>query len=140
MEDSNIPVLRLSELYLIAAEAAVKLNNNDKAVKYLDAIVSRANPERTVQGKTVTLDDVLLERRKELFGEGHRFFDALRNHQTIVRKESTKEFPEIAETSHLKMVDESVSFDWNYYRVVLPIPKAEMNSNPNMQQNPTYGD
>ena len=93
MEDSNIPVLRLSELYLIAAEAAVKLNNNDKAVKYLDAIVSRANPEKTVQGKTVTLDDVLLERRKELFGEGHRFFDALRNHQTIVRKESTKEFP-----------------------------------------------
>ena len=140
VEDSNIPVLRLSELYLIAAEAAVKLNNNDKAVKYLDAIVSRANPEKTVQGKTVTLDDVLLERRKELFGEGHRFFDALRNHQTIVRKESTKEFPEIAETSHLKMVDESVSFDWNYYRVVLPIPKAEMNSNPNMQQNPTYGD
>ena len=64
MEDSNIPVLRLSELYLIAAEAAVKLNNNDKAVKYLDAIVSRANPEKTVQGKTVTLDDVLLERRK----------------------------------------------------------------------------
>lgn len=45
----------------------------------------------------------------------------------IVRKESTKEFMEIAETSHLKMVDESVSFDWNYYRVVLPIPKAEMN-------------
>ena len=82
----------------------------------------------------------MMERRKELFGEGHRFFDALRNNQTIVRKESTKEFPEIAETSHLKMVDESVSFDWNYYRVVLPIPKAEMNSNPNMQQNPTYGD
>ena len=48
MEDSNIPVLRLSELYLIAAEAAAKLNNNDKAVKYLDAIVSRANPEKTV--------------------------------------------------------------------------------------------
>lgn len=38
------------------------------------------------------------------------------------------------------LVDKSVSFDWNYYRVVLPIPKAEMNSNPNMQQNPTYGD
>ena len=50
------------------------------------------------------------------------------------------DFPVLAESSHLKMVDESVSFDWNYYRVVLPIPKAEMNSNPNMQQNPTYGD
>lgn len=61
MEDSNIPVLRLSELYLIAAEAAVKLNNNDKAVKYLMRwLPGRANPEKTVQGKTVTLDDVLL--------------------------------------------------------------------------------
>lgn len=140
MEDSNIPVLRLSELYLIAAEAATKLNNNDKAVKYLDAIVNRANPAKSVQGKTVTLDDVLLERRKELFGEGHRFFDALRNHKTIVRKESTKKFPEISDTQHLKMVDESISFDWNYYRVVLPIPKAEMNSNFNMEQNPVYGD
>lgn len=140
IEDSNIPVLRLSELYLIAAEAAVKVGDNAKAVKYLDAIVNRANPEKTVVGKTVTLDDVLLERRKELFGEGHRFFDALRNHKTIVRKESTKEFPEISDTEHLKMVDESMSFDWNYYRVVLPIPKAEMNSNPNMVQNPTYGD
>lgn len=140
VEDSNIPVLRLSELYLIAAEAAVKLNDNAKAEKYLDAIVNRANPEKSVKGKAITLDDVLIERRKELFGEGHRFFDALRNHQTIVRKESTKEFPEIANTQHLKMVEESVSFDWNYYRVVLPIPKAEMNSNPNMEQNPVYGD
>ncbi|WP_418697975.1 RagB/SusD family nutrient uptake outer membrane protein [Bacteroides sp.] len=140
VEDSNIPVLRLSELYLIAAEAAVKAGDNAKAVKYLDAIVNRANPEKTVVGKTITLDDVLLERRKELFGEGHRFFDALRNHKTIVRKESTKKFPEISETEHLKMVDESMSFDWNYYRVVLPIPKAEMNSNANMVQNPTYGD
>lgn len=139
VEDSNIPILRLSELYLIAAEAAVKLNDNDKAVKYLDAIVHRANPGKTMKGEKVTLTDVLLERRKELFGEGHRFFDALRNHQTIVRREATKDFPEIAETSHLKMPDESMSFDWNYYRVVLPIPKAEMNSNPNMKQNPTYG-
>lgn len=140
VEDANIPVFRLSELYLIAAEAAVKLDNNDKAVEYLDAIVSRANPANTVKGKTVVLDDVLLERRKELFGEGHRFFDALRNHRTIVRKESTKVFPKIAETSHLAMADESVSFDWNYYRIVLPIPKAEMNANPNMRQNPVYGD
>lgn len=139
-EDANIHVLRLSETYLIAAEAAVKLNNNEKAVKYLDAIVNRANPEKTVKGKTITLDDVLLERRKELFGEGHRMFDAIRNHKRIERKESTKKFPEIADTEHLAMQEESMSFDWNYYRVVLPIPKAEINANGNMQQNPGYGD
>ena len=125
---------------MIDEEEDEKINKNEKEVKYMDEMVRSEKKEKKVKGKKVKLDDVMLERSKELFGEGHRFFDALRNHQTIVRKESTKEFPEIAETSHLKMVDESVSFDWNYYRVVLPIPKAEMNSNPNMQQNPTYGD
>lgn len=125
---------------MIAAEAAVKLNNNDKAVKYLDAIVNRANPEKTVKGKTITLDDVLLERRKELFGEGHRMFDAIRNHKRIERTEATKTFPEIADTKHISMLEESMSFDWSYYRVVLPIPKAEINANPNILQNPGYGD
>ena len=139
-EDASIHVLRLSEVYLIAAEAAVKLNNNDKAVKYLDAIVNRANPEKTVKGKTITLDDVLLERRKELFGEGHRMFDAIRNHKRIERTEATKTFPEIADTKHISMLEESMSFDWSYYRVVLPIPKAEINANPNILQNPGYGD
>lgn len=139
VEDANIPVLRLSELYLIAAEAAVKLGNNDKAVTYLDAIANRANPDKTVKGKTITLDDVLLERRKELFGEGHRMFDAIRNGKRIERKESTKTFAEIASTEHLTMQAESMSFDWNYFRVVLPIPKGEMNSNANIEQNPEYG-
>jgi hypothetical protein len=38
------------------------------------------------------------------------------------------------------MLEESMSFDWSYYRVVLPIPKAEINANPNILQNPGYGD
>ena len=71
---NNVPLVRLSEVYLNAAEAAAKLGNqNDKAVEYLDAIVKRANPNKTVKGTTVTVDRVLLERRKELIGEGHRF-------------------------------------------------------------------
>ena len=121
-EDASIHVLRLSEVYLIRA------------------LVNPANPEKTVKGKTITLDDVLLERRKELFGEGHRMFDAIRNHKRIERTEATKTFPEIADTKHISMLEESMSFDWSYYRVVLPIPKAEINANPNILQNPGYGD
>lgn len=136
--DANIYVLRLSELYLIAAEAAVKQSDNANAVKYLDAIVHRANPAKSVQGKTVTLDDVLAERRKELFGEGHRFFDMIRNHKTIVRKEASRTFPEI-DVEHLALQPESQSFNWDYYRVVLPIPMSELNANPNMEPNPGYG-
>lgn len=139
MEDANVPVLRLSELYLIAAEAAVKTGDNPKAVRYLDAIVNRANPAKTVQGKNVTLDDVLTECRKEFFGEGHRFFDAMRNGKKIERKESVVNFPELYNTEHQGLTEASRTFDWNYFRIVLPIPQGELNANGNMVNNPEYG-
>ena len=89
IEDANIPLIRLSETYLIAAEAAVKLDDNASAVKYLDPIVRRANPDNTVEGTTVTLERVLNERRKELVCEGHRMYDAVRNGLSIERLNET---------------------------------------------------
>ena len=133
--DANIPVLRLSETYLNAAEAAVKLGDNTNAVKYLDAIVSRANPNNSVVGKTLTLEDVLNERRKELVAEGHRMFDLTRNGLKVERKDATNS--KITSTRHF-CSQEAMSFDWNYYKIVLPIPKAEMDTNPKMVQNPKY--
>lgn len=131
--DANIPLLRLSEAYLNAAEAAVKLSDNTTAVKYLDPIVVRANPEKTVAGKTLTLTDVLTERRKELVCEGHRMYDAIRNGLSIHR-EDIKDSA-IKSTKH----DTSyMDYDWTFYKIVLPIPKREMDANPNMTQNPEY--
>lgn len=127
---SDVSIIRLSEVYLIAAEAAVKVPDNTKALEYLNAIVTRANPEMSVSG-TVTLNQVLTERRKELMGEGHRLFDAMRNGITIERKGK----------SHLTaLVNEARKYNWDYYKIVLPIPKYEMDANPNMrdQQNPGY--
>lgn len=49
--------------------------------------MQRANPVKEVTAAEYTLDRVLEERSKELIGEGHRFFDMLRNGKTIVRKE-----------------------------------------------------
>lgn len=136
--DANIPLLRMSELYLNAAEAAVKLGNNAKAVDYLEPIVNRANPEKTVKGETLTLDRVLKERRKELFGEGHRMFDAMRNNLVVERKDV--KIAAISSTKHLSMTADAKKFDREYYRVVLPIPKFEIDTNPNIagQQNPGY--
>lgn len=87
LECNNV-VLRLSEVYLIAAEAGCKLGG-DAAVQglgYLNEIVKRGNPDNEVTMADYTLDRVLDERSKELVGEGHRFFDLLRNGKTIVRK------------------------------------------------------
>ena len=83
--DANIPLIRLSEAYLNAAEAAVQTGDNAKAVKYLNSIVQRANPENSVEGKTLTLENVLDERRKELVAEGHRMYDVIRNGMTVKR-------------------------------------------------------
>lgn len=130
IKSSNIIILRLSEAYLNAAEAAVKAGDNTNAVKYLKAIVERANPANTVTG-TVTLYQVLIERRKELFGEGHRAFDLLRNGLTIKRVGS----------GHSEVLtDDAKSIDWNYFKCILPVPKYEMDANPQMadQQNPGW--
>lgn len=129
---SDIPVFRLSEAYLIASEAAIRQTtpDNDKAIKYLDAIVKRGNPTKSVSG-TITLAQILTERRKELMGEGHRFFDAMRNGLLIERKGK----------SHLSALTPAArSYDWNYFKTVLPVPKSEMDANENMrdQQNSGY--
>ena len=128
---ANIPVLRLAEAYLIAAEAAVKLDDKINATLYLNRIVQRANPKKEVTAEEISLERVLKERRKELVGEGHRLFDAMRNNQTIERKG----------TSHNSdlLLPETRKYDWNYYKIVLPIPQSEINVNPNMVQNEGYG-
>ena len=136
IKDANIFLVRLSETYLNAAEAAVKTGDNTKAIKYLDAIVKRANPAKTVTGTTITLDRVMTERRKELVGEGHRMFDALRDGGSVKRVNTS--VSAISKTKHLTMNALYMNFNWDMYKCVLPIPKAERDANPNIKQNPQY--
>lgn len=133
IKDANIPLIRLAETYLNAAEAAVKLGDNETAVKYLNPIVQRANPDNSVEGMTLTLEDVLNERRKELVAEGHRMFDVIRNGLTVERFDVKNS--KMSKTKHFSGDKE---YDWNFHKIVLPIPKAEMDTNPNMVQNPGY--
>ena len=137
IRDANIPVVRLSETYLIAAEAAAKLGNNEEAVKYLNPIVQRANPENSVEGEIITVERVKKERRKELVAEGHRMFDAIRDGGKIIRHDEDTH-GNTSRTKHFTMEDEP--YDWNFYKIVLPIPTREMKANQNMEQNPGYGD
>ena len=135
IQDANIRLIRLSETYLNAAEAAVKTGDDTKAAYYLNAIVNRANPANSVQSG-VTLEQVMTERRKELFGEGHRMFDALRDGGKVVRKNVS--VSAISSTKHLTMTDDKKEFDWNYFRCILPIPISETDANNNIKQNPDY--
>lgn len=126
--ENNYTVIRLSEVYLIAAEAGVKAGGERRAggLDYLNTIVKRGDPANSVTNVDYTLDRVLDERRKELVGEGHRYFDLLRNGKDIVRKGG----------KHLDGAPELIN--WNYTKCVLPISRDEFTFNPDMQQNEGY--
>jgi hypothetical protein len=124
---NNVSVFRLSELYLIAAEAAIKNSDAANATFYLNKIVERANPAATVAQGDVNLDRILTERRKELVAEGHRFFDLVRNKRDIVRSFSAR----IYDNSTPLLIK------WDNYKIIFPIPQSELNINP-MTQNDGY--
>ena len=114
---NNIKVQRLSEIYLIAAEAALRTGGD--AAGYINVL--RSNRIRGYeQVATVTLKDILDERRKELFAEGQIALDFWRNGMTV----ETGLGP-IGPDDH---------------RSVLPLPKEEIDlSRGKLTQNPGYG-
>lgn len=127
-EDANIPIFRMSELYLNAAEAAAKLNDVTNARKYLAPIYARTGESlNDLANEEITLDLVLEQRRIEFWGEGQRFFDLIRNNKKVVRTDYLDDVPK-----------EAREFDWSYYKIVLPVPNHEMEYNENMVQNPEY--
>ncbi|MBQ0151005.1 MAG: RagB/SusD family nutrient uptake outer membrane protein [Bacteroidales bacterium] len=136
IQDANIRLLRLSETYLNAAEAAMKTGDKKLAAEYLNAIVTRANPAKSVSEDEITLERIMTERRLELVGEGHRFFDALRDGGYVERRDVS--IKAISSTKHLVMSDEKKKFNWNYDHCVLPIPISEIDANNNIDQNPGY--
>ena len=107
---NNPKVIRLSEVYLIAAEAALKSidDNGVTAAKYINDL-----REKRITGysdvNTVTLDEILKERRIELNGEGHMAWDMWRNKKSVNNPKVGK-------------------IDYTDYRTILPIPQAEINT------------
>lgn len=80
----NIRLIRISEVYLNAAEAAFELGQTDKALQYVNKVRERARmcggPGNTVPADltSITLDDIINERRLEFVSEGKRFYDLVR--------------------------------------------------------------
>jgi len=126
----NLKVIRLSEIYLIAAEAALSTDAT-KAATYLNAIRKRAPNLAPATAATVTVDMILDERSKELYGEGQRFFDMIRLNKSITFND---------EVIGISVPTRPKTIDRTFYKTLLPISQAEINANPGMQaqQNPQY--
>lgn len=80
----DYPILRLGEVYLIAAEAALRYSNDQAtALKYVQPLRDRAavagrKSEMAVSQSDMTLDFILAERARELAGEQTRWYDLKR--------------------------------------------------------------
>ncbi|AGC76660.1 putative outer membrane starch-binding protein [Nonlabens dokdonensis] len=76
---NNYRAIRLADVYLMAAEAYNSGNLGDgQARTYLNTVRTRANlPDVQLSGVALA-DAIFLERRLELVGEGHHFFDLVR--------------------------------------------------------------
>jgi len=75
--ENNERIYRLAETYLNAAELAFYISGQAAAQPYLDAIRARAFGDNN-HSIPATLNNIKLERRREFFGEGQRFWDLVR--------------------------------------------------------------
>ncbi|MCV9385228.1 RagB/SusD family nutrient uptake outer membrane protein [Reichenbachiella ulvae] len=117
--------IRASEMHLIEAECEAELGNYTQAQDALYRIQRRANPaatKSTTTGQSL-IDEILLERRKELFGEGFRLNDIKRRLLPLQREED-----------HWVTFNFS-SDDEDYYRLTFPIPQSEIDANDKVTDN-----
>ncbi|WP_183557865.1 RagB/SusD family nutrient uptake outer membrane protein [Mucilaginibacter sp. SP1R1] len=124
----NIPILRLADMYLIAAEAEAHLNGASiTAYGYINVIRNRAGlPNLTAGlGKDAFIDAVLQERAWEFFAEGDRWYDLTRTGKflTVIPKAVNSVYPV-----------RTVLAKHKYF----PIPQDEINANPKLVQNPDW--
>lgn len=116
---NNARVFRLSEMYLIAAEAASKTSDGTSADKYINDLRKQRIADY-VDVSGVTRDDILKERRLELNGEGHMAWDMWRNGKSVNNKEKGEVKP-------------------GADMAVFPIPQANINaSHGALKQNPGF--
>lgn len=117
-------IMRMSEVYLIAAEAANRLNDDPQALTLLNALMAQRDASLTyTSAGSQLLDDIINERRKELAFEGDRYHDYNRLQKDLVRVGGNYTI------RNVPFLD---------YRRIAPIPLAERNANPGIEQNPKY--
>ena len=130
--DIDFPIFRLSEMYLIYAEAVLRGGGGGDATTalgYINTIRQRAfgNTSGNITASQLTTDFILDERSRELYWEGFRRTDLIRYNRFV---ESTYLWPWKGGVKGGTNVDA--------YRKLYPIPSADISSNTNLKQNTGY--
>ncbi|HUX32479.1 MAG TPA: RagB/SusD family nutrient uptake outer membrane protein [Gemmatimonadaceae bacterium] len=129
--DTDFPMFRLADAYLIYAEAVLRGGGGSRAqaLAYVNALRERAygGTSGDITDAQLTLPFILAERGRELLWEGHRRTDLVR-------------FGEFTGGTYV----------WSWkggteagtateaFRDLYPLPESELVANPNLKQNPGY--
>ncbi|HRN92748.1 MAG TPA: RagB/SusD family nutrient uptake outer membrane protein [Ferruginibacter sp.] len=126
----HLKAARTAEMYLIRAEANARKATPDIAAAAADLNFLRSNRiggyvDQSFSNINVLINEIMEERFKELAFEGFRYFDLKRNGLPVQRllSDANAQWAELPANS---------------FRFVLPIPRSEINANPNMIQNDGY--
>ena len=134
--------MRVEEMYLNAAEAACHAGNDALAKQYLMELMSvrdanydtnkTGNSIHTITtdetGGTSLLEEILIQRRIELWGEDGRIYTIRRLHQGFERTTAYGWPSGLLIPTHAAAVKDPASYAW-----VLTIPQAEFDGNENMK-------
>ena len=113
--DDQVNLIRLAEMYLTRAEANFRLDESvgDTPLDDINLIRDRVNLDPYLTGE-LTIEAILAERKLELMFEGNLLHDIKRTQQNVGSR------------------------SYDDPKLILPIPQREIDSNPNICQNPTY--
>jgi hypothetical protein len=130
--DTDFPLFRLADVYLMYAEAVLRGGaggNATNALGYINSLRQRAygNTTGNITTAQMTLDFILDERARELYWEGHRRTDLVR---------------------YGKFTGGTYLWPWKgkaaagaateSFRDLYPIPSNDLGANPTLKQNPGY--
>jgi starch-binding outer membrane protein, SusD/RagB family len=114
--DNDFPVFRYADVILMKAEARLRRGDAAGALTFVNQVRRRAG---VADFTTVTLDNLLAERGREMFAEGTRRSDLIR-------------FGKFTAAWWEKSVSQP-------FRNKFPIPLNQIQANPSLRQNPGYG-
>jgi len=130
--DIDFPMFRLADVYLMYAEAVLRGGDGGSmgdAVTYVNRVRQRAFGDNSgdINQSQLTLSFILNERARELYWEGHRRTDLIR-------------FGMYTGSDYVwawKGNEQNGAGTGDKYQL-FPIPSSDINSNPNLTQNPGY--
>lgn len=122
-DNAGTLVCRLSEMYLIQAEANARMNNTAVALNALNTVRNRSNLNSLTNTADI-FEEIFLERRREMCFETFFLYDIARINKSVSRSDDC--------------ISALCNLNFPNNRFVLPIPRSSINVNENMIQNEGY--